>query len=340
MVIEVLDPRRDPEPAYWKPLRAKAGLRADWSWEVLTTQAWAARTEQPVTVLLEDGEPRGVVSSAWVTGLTRRHRFARPSGRGRFGGLDVRSPGSSAMPGWWFDDEGGDGGVGRLLDSFVPAMRAELGFGLRGLLVRQVGESGVDSVRGRLKMVRRTEDVAVLDVTPFSSRDDWVNSLAKKRKYNLRKIFRTFEADPSIEARVVPGADVDPVEIAELLRHNESKHHDVPIVPLPAFVGYWSALLRQPDVHILTYRETATGRLVAISTLLDHPTLPVVRNFAALPPELGGRTNLYFHFYGEVLRWALETGRPQVMFGKKMAETKASLGARLVPQYAAALALL
>lgn len=340
MVIEVLDPRRDAEPAYWTSLRAKAGLRADWSWEVLTAQAWAARTAQPVTVLLEAGEPRGVVSSAWVTGRTRRHRFAGPRVHGRFGGLDVRAPGAGAMPGWWFDGEDGDGGVGRLLESFVPAIRAELGLGLRGMLVRQVGESGVDSVRGGLRMVRRTEDVAVLDVTPFSGREDWMYSLARKRKQNLRKIFRTFEADSSLAVRIVPGVEADPVEIAELLRYNETKHHDVPIVPLPAFVGYLSALLRQPDVHVIEYRETTTGRALAVATLFDHPTSPIARHWAALPPEAGGRPNLYFHFYGETVRWAVEAGRPEVVFGKKMAEMKATLGARLVPQYAAAVALL
>ncbi|WP_414940519.1 GNAT family N-acetyltransferase [Amycolatopsis sp. cmx-11-51] len=337
MVIEVLDPRRDAEPAYWDSLRAKAGLRADWSWEVLTTQAWAARTEQPVAVLLERGEPCGVVSCAWVTGLTRRYRFARASGRGRLGGLDVRSPGSGAIPGWWFDGEDSDGGVGRLLDSFVPAMRAELGSGLRGMLIRQVGESGVDSVRGGLKVVRRTEDVAVLDVSPFSSRDDWMYSLARKRKQNLRKIFRTIEADPSIGVRILSGDGADPVGIAELLRYNGTKHHDVPIVPLPAFVGYVSALLRQPDVRVVEYRESATGRLLAIATILDHPTRPIARHWAALPTELGGRPNLYFHFYGEAVRWAVEAGRHEVVFGKKMSEVKSSLGARLVPQYAAAL---
>ncbi|WP_407925088.1 hypothetical protein [Amycolatopsis pittospori] len=78
MVIEVLDPRRDAEPAYWTSLRDKAGLRADWSWEVLTVQAWAARTAQPVTVLLEAGEPHGVVSSAWVTGAGRPGRTSPP----------------------------------------------------------------------------------------------------------------------------------------------------------------------------------------------------------------------------------------------------------------------
>lgn len=339
MVIDVLDPRHDAEPAYWTALRERAGLRADWSWEVLATQAWAARTPQPVTVLREGTDLRGVVSAAWVTGRTRRHRFAG-TGRGRFGGLDVRGPGAGSQPGWWFADAGEDGGVRRLLESYVPAMRAELGRGFRGLLVRQVGEPGVPAVDGRFRLVRRTEDVAVLDVARFGSRDDWMNSLARKRKQNLRKIFRTFEADPSVEVRFRPGKEADPVAVAEVLRYNERKHHDVPIVPLPHFTGYLTALLRQPDVWVIEYHDTRTGRLLALATLLDHPDLPIARHWGALSPEAGGRPNLYFHFYGEAVRWAIATGRPSVVFGKKMTEMKATLGARLVPQYAAAVPVL
>ena len=42
--LEVLDPRYDGEPEYWAGLRQLAGLRADWSWEVLRTQAWLGQT--------------------------------------------------------------------------------------------------------------------------------------------------------------------------------------------------------------------------------------------------------------------------------------------------------
>jgi hypothetical protein len=340
VVIDVLDPRHDAEPGYWTALRERAGLRADWSWEVLEAQAWAARTPQPVTVLREGGEPRGVVSAAWVTGRTRRHRFARASARrglaGGLGGLDVRAPGVSSQPGWWFADSGGDGGVTRLLESYVPAIRAELGPGCRGMLVRQVGEAGLDAVGGRFRLVRRTEDIAVLDVTAFGSRDDWMHSLARKRKQNLRKIFRVFDADPAVEVRWLPGKEADPVAIAEMLRLNERKHHDVPIVPLPYFTGYLTALLRQPDVTVAEYRDPRTGRLLAVASVLDHPELPVARHWGALGPERGGRPDLYFHFYGEAVRWAIANGRPSVVFGKKMPEMKVTLGARLIPQYAAA----
>jgi len=335
-MIDVLDPRHDPEPGYWTALREHAGLRANWSWEVLATQAWAARTPQPITVFRDGDRPYGVVSAAWVTGSTRRHRV-EGRGRGRVGGLDVRAPGETSQPGWWFTADDGADGVRHLLDTYVPAMRAELGRGFGGMLLRQVGAAGLPAASGRFRLVRRTEDVAVLDVSAFGSRDDWMNSLARKRKQNLRKIFRTFDADPSVEVRCVPGKEADAVAVAEVLRHNEHKHHDVPIVPLPYFTGYLTALLRQPDVRVVEYRDTRTGRLLALATLLDHPTAPIARHWGALRPEDGGRPNLYFHIYGEAVRWAIANGRESVVFGKKMAEMKASLGARLVPQYAAAI---
>ncbi|WP_253778773.1 GNAT family N-acetyltransferase [Goodfellowiella coeruleoviolacea] len=340
MDVEVLDPRFDPEPAYWSALRERAGLRADWAWEVLVTQAWCARTPQPVVVLRDGGAPAAVVAAAWISTHSRRHRFVSSTRGGRLGGLDVRSPGSSAVPGWWFADaDGADAGCGRLLTRYVPVMRRELGAGLRGLLVRQVPEAGVARLAGRFRLVRRTEDVGVIDTAGLAGTEDWLAGLGKKRRHNLRRIAEAVRADPALEVAMLPGAEVDPVRLAALLRHNERKHHDVPIVPLPQFTGYLTRLLRQPDVLVLRYQERATGRLVAAALVLDHPNWPVVRAWSALPVDDGGRADLYFHFYGETVRWAAESGRHGVIMGKKLAHLKKSLGARLVPQYAAAIPL-
>jgi hypothetical protein len=332
--VEILDPRYDDEPRYWASLRGRAGLLADWSWEVLRAQAWCARTAQPVTVLHDRGEPQGVVSAAWVTGRTRRNRFARLGGRGVLGGLDVRSPGTSCLPGWWFAGSGP--GVRELLDVYGPAMRHSFGAGFRGMLLRQIPEAGLDEVRGRFRLIRKTEDVAVMRVAGFDTREEWMATLARKRRQNLRKIFRTVEADGAIEVTVGPGAEADPPRIAELLRYNERKHHDVPIVPLPHFIGYLSALLAQPDVLVIQYTDRNSGALLAVATIFDDSVRPVARHWSALPLEAGGRQNLYFHFYGEAVRWAIEAKRPEVVFGKKMAELKRTLGADLIPQYAAA----
>ena len=341
VTAEVLDPRYDDRPGYWTELRERAGLRADWSWAVLSRQAWCARTYQPVTVLKDGDDVRGVVCAAWVTGGTRRHRFARAgAGLGLLGGLDVRAPGTSATPGWWFADAGADGGVRELLDGYARAMRAELGVRFRAMLVRQVGEEAVETVSGRLRLVRRTEDIAVLDLTGFGERADWLASLAKTRRNNLRKIYRDIEADTSLAIDVVPGRDADVLTVAELLRHNEVKHRDVPIVPLPQFIGYLAALLAEPDVVVIRYTEKVSGKLIAVAIVLDDPARPIVRHWSALPVEAGGKPNLYFHFYGEAVRWAIANGRASVVFGKKMTEMKATLGARLVPQYAAAVPVL
>lgn len=338
VMAEVLDPRYDDRPAYWTALRERAGLRADWSWEVLSRQAWCARTYQPVTVLKEGGDVRGVVCAAWVTGGVRRNRFARASaGLGLLGGLDVRAPGTSSTPGWWFADSGTDGGVRELLDGYAGAMRAELGARFRAMLVRQVGEEAVETVSGRLRLVRRTEDIAVLDLTGFGDRAEWQASLSKTRRNNLRKIYRDIETDTSLAVDVVPGRDADVLAVAELLRHNEVKHRDVPIVPLPQFTGYLAALLAEPDVVVIRYTEAVSGRLIAVAVVLDDPARPIVRHWSALPVEAGGRPNLYFHFYGETVRWALGAGRPALVLGKKMSAVKKSLGAELVPQYAAAI---
>ncbi|WP_116050984.1 GNAT family N-acetyltransferase [Amycolatopsis palatopharyngis] len=337
--VEVLDPRTDPEPSYWADLRRRAGLRADWAWEVLAVQAWCARTPQFVTVLHEAGRPCGVVSAAWVGSRTRRNRFVSSKRGGRLGGLDVRAPGTSSLPGWWFAAAESDGGCRELLTEYVPMMREVLGRGLRALLLRQVPAGGLSAVDGRFRLVRETESVAVLRTDTFGERQDWMATLAKKRRQNLRKIFRTVDEDETLDVRVTPGSEVEPARVAELVRYNESKHHDVPIVPLPQFVGYLERLLRQPDVFVLRYLDRGSGRLLAIATILDDPEWPVMRTWSALPVELGGRSNLYFHFYGESVRWSIESGKSGVILGKKMAETKRTLGAELIPQYAAAVPL-
>lgn len=336
--VEILDPRVDQEPRYWAALRERAGLRADWSWPVLTAQAWLARTPQLVTVFLDSHEPTGVVWAAWVTAGTRRYRFTA-SGRGRVGFLDVRSPNSSAVPGWWFADYAPGERPGQLRELFgeyVSAMRRELGIGLRGMLLRQLAEPEVSEVDGRFRKVRRIEPVAVLDTVSHRAHDDWLATLARKRRWELRKIDRLLGANPAIEVRVRTGAEEDPPALARLLRHNSDKHQDVPILPLPQFGATIAMLLAEPDVRTVDYHDPVTGRRLAVALVFDHPAWPIFRAWSALPVEDGGARDLYLHVYGELARWSIAAGKRGVMVGKGMSKLKASLGARLVPQFAAA----
>ncbi|WP_298182542.1 GNAT family N-acetyltransferase [Saccharomonospora sp.] len=337
MSVEVLDPRFDAEPPYWRELRARAGLRGDWAWDVLRRQAWCARTPWYLTVLLDGSRPRGMVGAAWVGSRTRRHRFAVSGCGGRIGGLDLRAPGSSAFPSWWFADVGDDGGCRQLLSEYVPTVRRLLGPGLKGTLIRQVPEAALPVVDGRWRLVRETEPVARMSTEPFGGRDDWLASLPRRRRAHLRGVFARVEDDDSLTVEFLPGDRADAVEVAELLRVNEVKHRDVPIVPLPQFVGYLRCLLEQPDVFVLSYRDTETRRLLGATTVYDHPQWPLARAWSSLRVEDGGRPDLYFHMYGELVRWAIAQGKNGVVLGKKMSQVKASLGAELVPQYAAAI---
>ncbi|WP_197321946.1 GNAT family N-acetyltransferase [Saccharomonospora sp. NB11] len=339
MSVEVLDPRFDAEPPYWAALRAEAGLRADWAWDVLRQQAWCARTPWYVTVLLDRGRPRGMVTAAWIGPPTRRHRFATSRRGGRIGGLDVRAPGNSAFPAWWFADAHADG-CEELLSEYFPTMRKLLGTGLKATLIRQLSEEGAARVRGRLRLVRETEPIARLCTEPFSGRDDWLGSLGGKRRSQLRKLYRGIDGDEHLAVEWLIGDAVDVVELAELLRVNEVKHRDVPIVPLPQFVGYLRRLVAQPDYRVLSFRDTRSGRLLAAATVFDHPQWPLWRSFSTVPVERGGRANLYFHVFGELVRWSVAEGRRGVVLGKKMSEVKKSCGAELIAQYAAAVPLI
>lgn len=338
--FEVLDPRVDSEPRYWKGLRERAGLRADWSWPVLTAQAWLARTPQLVTVFLDGGRPSGVVWAAWVTAETRRHRFVASRRGGRIGFLDVRSPNNSALPGWWFAGyTPGErpGQLRELFGEYSAVLRRELGRGFRGMLVRQLADVEVPEVAGRFRLVRPIEPIAMLDVASHRGHREWVATLSKNRRSMVRKVDRLVEEDPGVDVRVVPGAEQDPSSLTRLLRHNADKHRDVPILPLPQFGATLATLLAEPDVSTVDYRDPATGGRLAVGVVLDHPEWPVSRTWSAVPFEDGGMRNLYPHMHSELVRWAFATGKRGLVLGKKKSKIKASFGARLVPQFAVAM---
>jgi hypothetical protein len=332
--LEVLDPRYDAEPAHWRELRTRAGLRADWSWEVLATQAWCSRTPLLIAVLRDAGRVCGVVCADWAGLPVRRNGFVS-IGRGPLvGGLHVRAPGTGSVPGWW---SAGELPTAELLQHYLHGMRRAIGVGCRGAVVRQLTEDDAARLAGRPRLVRPTEQLARLPTASWRTRDAWTATLARKRRQNLRTIFRRIDDDPTIEVTVEPGRNVDPVAVAAVLRHNERKYHGRLLAPLPQSTGYLAALLRQPDVFVGCYRDSRSGRLLAVVTILDHPQWPVTRHWSSVPLDRPDRPNLYLHHYGLVVSWALRNDKLGLLVGKGKPELKLTLGAELVPQFAAAL---
>lgn len=332
MTVEVLDPRHDAEPPYWRDLRARAGLRADWAWPVLGAQAWGGRTRLLVTVLHGESRPWGLVGAAWTGLPVHRHSFAAVRGGPWVGGLHVRSPGNQSVPGWW----AAGAELPEIVSCYGIGMRRALGRRCLGLLLRQVGEAEAAGL-GRVRLARPTEPVWRLRTEGFRDRDDWLRGLHKKRRSNLRVIFRQIDGDDRVDVKVESGAAPDPARVADLLRHNEHKYSGTLITPVPQLTGYLARLLGQPDVLTSTYTDRRTGELLAVGTVLDHPRWPVWRHWSMLPVEAGGLRNLYFHHVGSLVEWALATGKQGIVLGKGKASVKRSLGAEPLPQLAVAL---
>jgi hypothetical protein len=326
---DVFDPRYDAEPAYWKDLRARASLRADWAWEVLAAQAWSSRTPLVVSVLRSGATPDGVVCANWAGLPVRRNGFIGTGQARLVGGLHVRNPGTGSVPGWWSADVP----TGEFLRDYARAMRRALGVGCAGVLLRQLTAADVAAVGPRL--VRPTEELAVLRTDRWSSIPEWLAAMKRNRRQNMRQTIRRVEADPLLEVAIVPGATMDPVEVASVLRHNEQKYAGR-LAPLPQGTGYLAALLKQPDVLVGAYRDRESGALEAFISILDHPTWPVTRHWSAVPATRPDRPNLYMYHYSLVVEMNQRGGKEGVIVGRGKSDLKQSLGAELIPQYAVA----
>ncbi|MGW5052739.1 GNAT family N-acetyltransferase [Actinokineospora sp. NPDC004072] len=330
MTVEVLDPRTDPEPAYWAQLRKRAGLRADWAWPVLRAQAWSGRCPHLITVLHGDDGPVGVVNAGWL-GFPGRWRGFLPAGaRPRLGALHVRGPGTSAVPGWWLAE-----GV-RGLACYQRAMRAQLGPGCLATVLRQATTAELSALGDRVLLSRITEPIWTIDTAGMSDVDAWLRSLDKKRRSNLRVIGRKL-ADRVVVTTTAGERVSQAAEVTELLRQNNAKYQGLMHNPVPQLTGYIEELTGQPDTVTFRYTDPGTGRLVGVGILLDHPTAPVWRTWAMVPVDDGGVRDLYFLHITRMIEWITGNRRPALVLGKGKGRLKSSVGATETEQHAALL---
>jgi hypothetical protein len=201
-----------------------------------------------------------------------------------------------------------------------------LGFGLLGVLYRPIDEVLIPVLEGRGRLVRHIDSTAVLR-NRWSTVDDWLATLGHGRRKSLRKAARRIEADPTLEVRFGQGRDdLDPYELATLLaRHRKRLGISILDRRTPMSGAYLNAYLRRPDVHTLTYRD-ADGRLLAFSTMIDHPVSPMLQLWAMLPIDEGGRGNLYFDCYFRGIRHMIDNGRAELFAGRGLQDVKGTLG--------------
>lgn len=328
MHLDVVDPCEDPEPPGWEDYRRSEGLSAIWAYDVIAASC-AGSWARPLLAVFRDGERvTGVVGAVYI-GLRRPGSARLPRPRREPLLLDVRLPGHSNAPTWHFSPGVPPENRRLLLRRFEQAARRRLGWGLVGVLYRMVTEPHLAAVARRGAIVRESPGTTLMNL-PWTSTEEWISSLRKGRRHSLRGQVRRVAAADDVEVTMGRArTDLDPGELAELNRRHTARlaaRFD-PRPPLPA--AYFAEFLRRDDVTVLTYR--AARRLLGFAIVFDHPAAPAYGQWAALPPEEGGRKDLYFDSYARVVGRALAEGAKQLFAGRGLTEVKGSLGFEYVP---------
>jgi hypothetical protein len=315
--VTVHDPRHDPQPTGWSGFFARHHLHAPWDYALMGVEAWLSRNPPLLVVAHADGEIVGAMA-VMVCVPGRGDNYAPPR-------TPRLTPTVAQVYQPWLGGEGfvvpsGDVEVVRALEKGV---RARLGPPLLGLVYRNVPASLAPMVAGRGRLVRPVTPAASVLENRFADEDEWLASLSRNRRKNVRRIDRLIAADTSLAVRFAPArSDVDGTVLAGLLRTHRAKFGGQPFDPRTPVAGaYLAAAVRRADVHTLTYSDV-DGQVVAFSTYLDHPVTPVLQFWASRED----RGHLYFDCHARAIRHVIATGRKQLSAGRAKFEQKESLG--------------
>ncbi|MFJ8917137.1 GNAT family N-acetyltransferase [Amycolatopsis sp. NPDC102389] len=330
--VRVLDPRTDPEPEGWAAFLAAQQAPVPWDYGLLRVESRFSRSPNVLTVIREGGEIVAAVLAMLCAPLASdRPGAVRGPARLAPRWAEVQHAWLSGYPPWLFADAVDAADRREIMRRFERAVCRFTGPGCLGVFYRTVEAESLGMLSGRGRRVCDTMPTSVLE-NRFVDVEGWLASLRRSRRLSLRGQSRKIAADPDVIVRTEAArTDLDALELAILLREHRRRMGPVKFdLRGPVTAEYLAELLRRPDVITSTYHD-ADGRLLAFSTVLDHPVAPLHQHWAAVAPEEGRPKHLYFDVVIRNVRYMIEGNRKSLSMGRGLTDLKASLGFQPVP---------
>lgn len=325
LTVDLHDPRVADAPAGWATFVAKEHLLATWSWPLV--HAAADRRTVIAGTVRHGSQIVGLVTGRF-NGL-RTGRSTTPLA----GIVDVDNLGSSALPGITLAAGTDPSALTDAIGALRTALREAHGRRVRGLLLRQLPAEALTAALTRPAVVREGGPIAWLP-NRFTSFEDYLRSLDRRRRQHLRRVLSTVATSDVRPVSTFGGGPVpvQPAQLCELTASVVRRHHDKWWLPKRFLSPEMAAAqLASPDVHVYGYRDG--DRLIAAGVIFDHPELPLTGSWGAYSVDEGGRRELWYHNNAELTRWCIETGRRGYLSGQGSLVEKRSLGQELIRQW-------
>lgn len=235
---------------------------------------------------------------------------------------------SAAEQSFWHDPDCRDA-----LPTLVRELRRRLRWRMSSLLWRQVLDDD-EPLPGRRLASQETVPLGVVRLS-HPGPEEWLQSLGKSRRQDLRRLRRRHAEDPGLEisqgpfAEVVKGEEVAPLLSNNFDRHNPRKH---PLMNSPASPTWLDVTATDPALQAVAYRDD--GELVAAGVVAMHGGTARWLSWGAHYLGKADKRGFYYDAVRRIVELSYSGGNQHLVLGKGMGELKASFGARLYAQRA------
>jgi hypothetical protein len=333
MRVTLVDPLCDAIPREWDHFVAEQRLFSLWRSALLVTSAWCAQSPTVMVVVMGPDATALALFHARLLGPPHRPaKFLVPGSRPFAGVLECRLHPVGSFPGYAFAAHLDSAAKSAAVTAFEGAVGEHFGARCPAVAYRHVAPKELPLVKRRKRISMRVEPHMVLQ-NRWSDVADYLLTLERKWRAEIRRIRRAVEADPTVQVAIE--THLSPTDAARLVEVVRTRHRRPVVVQPPVPVPYLEELAAASDTRFITYRED-TGRLLAFCALHDNGTELVSGYWGNLDPQDGGRRNVYFDVYLRSVELMIEHGRRELGLGKGMAAIKARFGATAHDRYAVA----